>query len=299
MRRCLRGAGFFAVLVLFATPGWSGSHSWEINEMFSNADGSVQYIELYNPHLANETILKTKWVKGNNNQSPFFGFDLPRDSTTNTYLLLASPSFVTLHPDAPAPDLIFDNTANFFDIDGDQIHYWNYPLLDWTRLFFGPGDLPTDGLHSMNRHWPNRALVSECMTPTNFAGDRLPPTDASELLVDKLSPDGTQLTLSWTDCLGSGDHHIIYGASSAIGTTLAPSGAKCDIRCSPYDWASGVPNPPSGQWVWFLVLSNDDDETEGSWGPGSGGSERIGPGPDGSSGMCSITAKNASNSCGP
>lgn len=166
-------------------------------------------------------------------------------------------------------------------------------------LSFGAGDLPTDDLHSMNRHWPATGLLTECMTPTNFAGARFPPTDASGLLVDKLVPNGNRLSLSWTDCLGSGDHHIVHGVPADLGTTFSLSGSKCDIRCSPYNWVSGVPNPASGEWVWFLVLSNDDSTTEGSWGTDGNGNERNGPGLGGSSGMCSINVKNTSNTCGP
>ena len=298
MNRYLRATGLFAILALFVTPGWAGSHSWEINEVFSNADGTIQYIELYNPTAANETGMATKWVKSSTNQSANFGFNLPAGSTTDKYLLLATTGYATLHPDAPTPDFVINNAADFFNTNGDFLEYWMYAA-PFTKLNFGAGDLPTDSVHSMNRHWPSTALVDECVTPTNFAGDRFPPTDASGLLVGKLISDGTQLTLSWNDCLGSGDHHIIYGVPSGLGATIAPSGSECDIRCSPYSWASGVPNPASGEWLWFLVLSNDDSTTEGSWGTDNNGIERNGPGPGGSSGMCSISAKNASSTCGP
>ncbi len=299
MSRYLRGTGLFAIFALIVTPAWSGSHLWEINELYSSSDGTIQYIELYNSTAANEINMAAKWIKSNLNQSTNFGFTLPPNSTADKYLLLATTGYANLHPDAPQPDFIINIPADFFETSGDDIDYWFYPNNPWTMLSFGPGDMPTDDLHSMNRHWPATSLISECMTPTNFAGDRFPPTDASGLLVDKLTPNGSRLSLSWNDCLGSGDHHIVHGVPSGLGATITPSGSKCDIRCSPYNWVSNVPNPASGEWLWFLVLSNDDSATEGSWGTDNNGIERIGPGPGGSSGMCSISAKNASSTCGP
>jgi len=291
MRRYLRRTGTFAVLALIVTPTWSASHLWEINELFSNADGTIQYIELYNPTEPNETGMSTKWIKSNLNMSANFGFNLPPGSTTDRYLLVATDDFANLSG-APQPDLII--SAEFFATGGDDIEYWTYPNFPWTMLSFGTGDLPTDGVRSMNRD-----LNSECTTPTNFAGDRLPPTDASGLVVGKLLPSGARLSLSWNDCLGSGDHHIVHGVPSDLGGTYVLSGSKCDIGCSPFNWTSGVPAPDSGEWVWFLVLANDDSTTEGSWGTDGNGSERAGAGPGGSSGVCSITAKNVSTTCGP
>jgi len=291
MSRYLRATGLFAVFALIVTPGWSASHLWELNELFSSPDGTIQYIELYNPIAANETSLATKWIKSNLNMSADFGFNLPPDSTTDKYLLIATSGFASL-PGAPQPDVIIG--SDFFETGGDEIHYWTYPNFPWTMLTFGPGDLPTDDVHSMNRD-----LNSECATPTNFAGDRLPPTDASGLVVGKLVPNGSRLSLSWNDCLGSGDHHIVHGVPSDLGGTYVLSGSTCDVGCSPYNWTSGVPAPASGAWVWFLVLADDDSTTEGSWGTDSNGGERIGAGPGGSSGVCSITAKNASTACGP
>ncbi len=46
MSRCVRRTGLFALFALIVTPGWSASHLWEINELYSSPDGTIQYIEL-------------------------------------------------------------------------------------------------------------------------------------------------------------------------------------------------------------------------------------------------------------
>ncbi len=147
MNRCLRRTGLFALFALIVTPGWSASHLWEINEMYSSSDGTIQYIELYNPTAANETQMATKWIKSDLHMSANFGFTLPPDSTTDKYLLLATTEYANLHPAAPQPDFTIDIPADFFETGGDEIHYWNYPLNDWTMLTFGAGDLRTQRSH--------------------------------------------------------------------------------------------------------------------------------------------------------
>jgi len=44
-----RNGRFVHAIVGFAVvagPAWAGSHSWRVSEIFSNASGSIQFIEL-------------------------------------------------------------------------------------------------------------------------------------------------------------------------------------------------------------------------------------------------------------
>ena len=50
----------------------------------------------------------------------------------------------------------------FFDVDGDTLTYWMYSA---ATLSFGPGDLPMDGVSSLDQ-----AGNTAANTPTNFAG---------------------------------------------------------------------------------------------------------------------------------
>jgi hypothetical protein len=130
-------------------------------------------------------------------------------------------------------------------------------------------------------------------------------SDGSPLLVEKIFPNGSRLGLNFdtSSCSGNPDHHVLYGLGfglpSAPGGIFFPSGAVCAVGGSPFNW-NAVPDPsldPDGL-LWFLVLANDMLDVEGSWGSGSSGVERAGPGAGGSSAQCGIAAKDLSNLCG-
>ncbi len=151
-----------AVVLGVSAPAWAGSHLWRVNELFSNADGTVQFIELHNPtDAANEVILSGKWVKSVVNETfLLFPANLPAGSTAQKYLLLGTKAFAAL-PGAPTPDYIMD--PNFFALDADEIQYWQYA---GAEMEFASGELPLDGLNSLDR---SGATLPN--SPTNFAGD--------------------------------------------------------------------------------------------------------------------------------
>ncbi|MCH8853747.1 MAG: hypothetical protein IID41_14010, partial [Planctomycetes bacterium] len=69
------GLGLFcvALLALAAPPALGGSHLWRIHEVFSSADGSVQFIELEECCGAdNEIFLNGRWILSDTTGSQFF-----------------------------------------------------------------------------------------------------------------------------------------------------------------------------------------------------------------------------------
>ena len=144
-----------------ATPCRAGSHLWRFNEIFSNPDGTVQFIELKESGgSAGEIALNGKWVLavGAGNQ-----FTFPADiegDTSNRHLLLATAAFAAL-PGAPAPDYIIGD--GFLPTDGDTLEYWAYLKATWT---YGPVELPIDGVLSLNVDH-----TTGVNSPTNYAGD--------------------------------------------------------------------------------------------------------------------------------
>lgn len=126
-------------------------------------------------------------------------------------------------------------------------------------------------------------------------------SNGSPLLVDKGTPLGTLLDLTWntTTCTGNTDHQIIFGSSgtlpAVLGGTYNPPGGVCAIGGSPFAWG-GVPPPAPFDFLWFLVLATDGANTEGSWGTDSGGGERTGPMAGGASGQC-VANKDVTNTC--
>lgn len=146
-------AGVFAAL---ATLAYGGAHTWDVVEVFSNADGTIQFVELREMNnTANESGLNGLQVTSQATGNAFtFPGNLVRP-TSNKRILLATAGFAAL-PCAPTPDHIIP--SNFFAIAGDTVRYHIYD----TWVF---GAVPTDGTNSLNR-----VGGSAPNTPTNYAG---------------------------------------------------------------------------------------------------------------------------------
>lgn len=177
MRACL------LVLVLcLPLPGRAFWHLWTMNEVYSNADGTVQYLEM--AALAGAQ----QFVQGHDlvSRSPSgpthtftFPTDLPGDST-GARMLIATQGFANLGivtPDYVVPAGFFHRGGGSIDFLGADL--WNHPAL------------PADG----------QALVREgtfaAPSPTNFAGrsGNVPPTGAGNHDVNGLwwaSPAGAE-----------------------------------------------------------------------------------------------------------
>jgi len=151
----------FAILLLFdAAPAAAGEHSWEVNELFSNADGTVQFIELWEADgTPNEVNVQGNTISSNANS--FVNSVGPLVApTTNKFFLIATQAFADL-PGAPAPDVIIPaGSVPFFASTGDTVSYE-----PWDSLTFVAGELPTDGLTSLNSD-----LSTGLNSPTNYAG---------------------------------------------------------------------------------------------------------------------------------
>ncbi|HEY4234629.1 MAG TPA: hypothetical protein VGM76_14440 [Lacipirellulaceae bacterium] len=165
-------------ITLVAIPVHAAFHFWQISEVFSNSDGSVQFIELFSSSGSQNFTHSgipggTKITSGTNTYTFPSDIDFSID-TTNKHMLLATAGFAALaggiSPDfatAPLP-------AHFFNPAGDTITYQGTLFAPAT---FGPSStaLPTDGVHSLTFPGAGNAVNS----PTNLAGNagsvNLPP----------------------------------------------------------------------------------------------------------------------------
>jgi hypothetical protein len=285
----------------------AGAHTWDVWELFSNASGTIQFIELKETGGGNFE----RGIGGLTVTSNTSTFTIPSNLTSDTgfkHLLFATASFASL-PGAPTPNYIIP--GNFFSVTADTIRYNPYDFWSFTA-----GQLPTDGINSRQRD-----CLSCPNSPTNFAGqtgsvNANPPPAAppgvpdgaagsTPMTVVANDASATSLSISWdtATCSDATSHHIIYGQKSdlpaAPGGVFGLTGAVCGIGgTSPFLW-SPAPDATDGLGlIWWLVVVNDGASTEGPWGNGSDGLERIGPGPGGSSGLCGITTKNITNVCG-
>lgn len=292
--------GMFFVVLCACGSAWPGGHTWRVKEIFSNADGTIQYVEVWE---ANGTAGETG-TAGHNVASNTNSFTIPSNvaaPTTNRSLLLATQGFADLG--VVAPDYVLP--SNFFDVNGDSISYTPF-----HTVTFVAGQLPTDGQTALLAN-----LTTAPNSPQNYAGqtgmvdlgggDPPPAVPALIVGVPDGIEDGSRLVLSYdtATCTGNASHQVVYGFGSALpvalGGVLGVSGAACSVAANPFNW-TGVPDPTvdASRLLWFLMLATDDGTVEGSWGTDAQGLERVGPGPEGSSDQCGITTKDLRNACG-
>jgi serralysin len=134
-------------------------HDWTINEIYSNADGTVQFIELA-CSAAGETFLGGERIScSQGNQTNIFTFpDDLTGSTVDKKLLLATPGFGSL-PGGIPPDFVIP--TNFLFVSTGRVNYAGLDILTYTNL-------PTNGTASLRRS-SNRFVIATNNSPENFS----------------------------------------------------------------------------------------------------------------------------------
>jgi serralysin len=152
-------------------------HLWDIDEVFSSLDGTIQFIELKNASDF-ESFLSGQSFTTNANDFTFPS-NLPNQSTANTTFLMATSGFSAL-PGAVTPDYVIPD--NFFSVTGDTLNF----ALGIDVFTFTNGQLPLDGVTSLFTN-----LTTGTNSPKNFAGTsgsvELPPTVALSLFGSPLA----------------------------------------------------------------------------------------------------------------
>lgn len=166
VRRSRFIAGVSLLLGLAGGPALAGSHLWRFRELFSNADGTVQFIEMQECCGGDSEMgLQNLWV---NSESTGKTFIFPSNlewPTSFKYLLLATADFAAL-PGAPTPDYIIPD--GFFDAKGDLLRYSVY--FDAERPF-GKGVVPRDGVNSATFDLSSDEVTTGANSPTNYLGE--------------------------------------------------------------------------------------------------------------------------------
>jgi hypothetical protein len=310
MNRRWRGVVVPVILLAMTGPGvLAGEHTWDVWEVFSNADGTVQFIELRETNGGTTEF----GVNGNivrvlpSNHT----FTIPNPaltgSTANKSFLMATAAFAAL-PGAPTPDRTLP--ANFIaQLTDTQAAFEPHDTATWAA-----GAIPTNGISSLSRTVAGSVLVSGVNSPTNYAGvsgtvdasggggPTLP--EEPGLTASRLVADGSSISVSWNAaaCSGEVDHQILFGNRAGFpaiaGGTYTLEGGQCSIgTASPYTWAA--PAPTSGDLLWFLVVAEDNAGKEGSWGRDKALNERNGSGTNGSSAVCAVADKELTDACTP
>src|SRR6185503_11469149 len=134
------------------------SHQFKINELYTDASGTIQYIELVVGNFNNENLFSGQTItvtQGPTSHTLVFGSDLPSSLTANKSVLIATQGFADLG--IVTPDYIVP--SGFLFINGGTVNYGNGA----DSVVYGP--LPTDGTLSVDR--TGATAVS---SPTDFAG---------------------------------------------------------------------------------------------------------------------------------
>lgn len=139
-------------------------HFWRINELYSNADGTIQFIEFREIAGANgENFLADHTLVGSGGTFTF-PTDLPSFNTARKTFIVGTQGFANLG--IVAPDYIIP--TGFLSVGGGTLQYGAMPSDPYGG---GPVDvvsypaLPTDGTSSIDR---NGTLQTN--SPMNFAG---------------------------------------------------------------------------------------------------------------------------------
>ena len=138
-------------------------HEWLPEEIFSNASGTVQYIEFSNTFDLENLLSSTSITAATTGNTYHFPTNLASSSTSGHKLLVATPGYAAL-PGVPTPDYVLPSN-NFFSITGDSVH-----LIGTAQPFltFTSGQLPTDGHTAL--FFNGTTLSTGLSSPTNFAG---------------------------------------------------------------------------------------------------------------------------------
>ncbi len=134
-------------------------HNYRINELYSNADGSIQFIELtngpVNGEMFSEGVTMSVTAQGGSASHTFtFPSNLPSSVTANTSVLLATQGFANLG--IVTPDFIVP--AGFLFTGGGTVNLGTFDIVTYSAL-------PTNGILSMNRDG-----TTAVNSPRNFAG---------------------------------------------------------------------------------------------------------------------------------
>lgn len=155
-------------LVFAPTPAQAAFHLWQIKEVFSNADGSVQYIELFTTASGQEFVDGHTITTDDGTTTRTFTFPANSSSgTANKHLLIATPGFARLSG-AVTPDFTLP-CGPFFSPNATTISI-TFDGAD-SEMFLG-ATLPKDGANSLtdSNLGGTSAFVASASSPVNFAG---------------------------------------------------------------------------------------------------------------------------------
>jgi len=141
------------LLVVASSPSRAGHHLWRLTHAYSNAAGTVQYVQLF-VNADSEAGVGPFTLTADGTRVFSFATNLPSTATANTWILLGTSNLPT-YANGLVPDYIIP--ANFISTGGGTLNYANVDT--WSY-----GAMPTDGVHALLRDG-----TTPVNTATNFA----------------------------------------------------------------------------------------------------------------------------------
>ena len=182
MQQLQRGIGVFLSSVIFAAlavPAQASFHLWKITEVYSNADGSVQFVEMVDASSGENFVGGHVLQSRNPNNSARTSFNVPSNltgETANKSLLFATAGFAAVAgvtPDFTLPAAFMNTAGGSVDWAGvDSITFGAFPA-DTSQAIQRNGSIATatpknfaGSVGALSNANPNVALVSSVL-PTS------------------------------------------------------------------------------------------------------------------------------------
>lgn len=198
-------------------PAGAAFHLWSIAEVFSNADGSIQYIEFTtasnSQHLVGAHDIIT--TSGGLMRTFTIPADLPHSRTGGRRFIVATPGFSRL-PGGVVPDYTLP-CGPFFDPTAASI---TVNFMGADSLTFTAADLPDDGMRALVDTTPDAAvptLGTAASSPQNFDGT------VGALALSMCLTDGT--------CDACDDTLFCNGTETCAAGACAMGTAPCPVLC--------------------------------------------------------------------
>lgn len=208
----------------------AGGHTWRIKEVYSNASGTVQFIEAVETCGTPGEIATAGHQVTANANSVNITANLPPGTSANKHLLFGTANLTSFG--GPTPDYIIP--ANFISLTGVTVGYSGL-----HSCVIGSGAIPTNGTSSLNRATACGGATCPTTTalnsPTNLAGASSPVNAPACMDVDgdgygspgdAACPNGAA-----TDC-NDGNNAINPGATENCTDTIDND---CDLNADCLD----------------------------------------------------------------
>jgi len=235
----------FVSMIFVPTDAYASFDLWDINEIYSNADGTLQFIELTT--LANGEQFVTGHTITSNSDGTVNTFTLINNTpspTANRTILFATSSLASV-PDFPVPDFIILN--NFFNPTANTITLNYGESSDIVTLT--SGQLPTDGLQSSDDNG-NSQLAS----PTNFNGDTgIPPFESPDTFQISIPPNSSNPNCSQIKNLCYSPDFLTVGMGDIVTWTNNDGTAHTTISTGELSWDSGTISP-GGEFSFSMTV---------------------------------------------